>query len=106
MEIPLFGTVSYQVQPYADFSIFYILLIALIVLLVTELSVATGASDSGCPISVKIVCRYSPLQKFMNWDPILASTDDMSSFFIILNFIWNFPFVYGINLIFFFQSFS
>ena len=36
----------------------HFLLITLIVMHVTDLSVATGVSGIGCPIPVKVVCRY------------------------------------------------
>ena len=76
----------------------HFLLIALIVMHVTEFYVATSVYGSGCSISVKIVCMYSLFQQFVNWVPILASIHNMSTVFIILNFICNYPFVYGIIL--------
>ena len=66
MEIPLFGTVSYQVQPYVYFPAFFPR-ITLIVLNVTGFFVATGASDSGNTISVNICCRFQCLM-FMQYN--------------------------------------
>ena len=45
----------------------HLLLITCIITYVAELSVVTGVSDRRCPIPIKIVYRYSPLQQFVNW---------------------------------------
>ena len=74
------------------------LIITLIVMYVTGFYVAAGVSGSGCPIYIKIVYRYSLFHQSLNWAPILASIHDVSTCFIILNFICNYPFVYGITL--------
>ena len=76
----------------------YVLLIPFMIPYVTNFSVANGVADSGCPIYVKIVCRYSPLHQFLNWGPILDSISDISNFLIILNYICKSLFGYDIKL--------
>ena len=58
----------------------FFLLIPLITLHAAEFYVASGLDCCGCPISVKIVHRYSPVSQFVIWGPISASISNMTIF--------------------------
>ena len=78
----------------------HFLLTMFIILHNTEWYLATGVDGNGCLLFVKIVCRYSPVWKFVNWDPILAYISDASNVFIILHSVCKATFRYGISLVF------